>query len=216
MQLSQISPFYAIRAESLHVYSLSLFQTANKSWKNAVRHGLIMGNWFKKLENPNNHKACLWSFHPTAFGAIHKQVFKLLGSFRAETEATMAYPQFLNCILEGVIKPSMVQSLYKFQEALKVYWEKSGRTPQLCWWHENAPWMPNGGDRQRKLLAGKTKSTRGYEIPVHAAAAPATSSKSLAPMPVTASAASHASGLGVKQKVLIRMDSPEIENEDEY
>ena len=147
-------------------YFNSRLQTANKSWKNAVRHGLIMGNWFKKLDNPNNHKACLWSFHPTSFGAIQKQVFKMLGSLRAETEATMAFPQFLNCILEGVIKPSMVHSLFKFQEALKKYWEKSGRTPQLRWWHENAPWMPNGSDRRRKLHS--SRGNRGFETPVHA------------------------------------------------
>lgn len=129
-----------------------------------------MGNWFKKLDNPNNHKACLWSFHPTAFGAIHKQVFKLLGSFRNETMATMAFPQMLNCILEGVVKPAMVTSLFNFQEALKAYWEKSGRTPQLHWWHENAPWLPNGKDRQQKLSTNKAKTGAGkssFEVPVH-------------------------------------------------
>ena len=50
----------------------------------------------------------------------------------------------------------------------------SGRTPQLQWWHENAPWLPNIEDRPQKnkyqdsAAMGADKSLRpGFEIPVH-------------------------------------------------
>ena len=74
-----------------------------------------MGNWFMKLENPNNHKACLWTLRPTSFGAIDKAFHKALSPSKIFIQKTMAFPHLMNCIIQGIIKPTMDQSLYKFQ-----------------------------------------------------------------------------------------------------